>query len=550
MMDVWLLLIIVVVSSASFFALVQILLVLRAILSPNRFSDRPLEQGNVKVPGKRSVKWRSGSRFTSELLRDWSSGEIPSWMEHGKGEAPRTLLAKLEARRDLEEVNKYIRSVHPWGVPGSTWLLNPKGDYDFTLMVLTAILFLYGDDEERLDPGTRSHLIEELLTAKGSRQKRTVPRTFGTVIETENHQLMIEGSRYLRAKWLADHPKDRASYRRSHSALERKVLKMLRVLRGCGFYEFNSDPYSPYSITALMNLEAFGSKEVSGEARHLLDRLFYQFASGSSDLRRVAPFRRQLSRAGVHNLDRDLLSAFMKVYISLHPKGTEIMTSGPRPEHSLMASVLPYRPPDEVMEMVLGPADEQCIRIGHGRHSSPEIYSKGPGYLLTAGGVHRGILSRIVSRPITLMLDDGAKNLREVVHISGPGNDFRKWNNTGVYKRFAVGAGPVKVPKGWKPVWWTKVWKVYKRNGINIGVHSTEMLGIIVVFDKSAEEAISLIDHLNHDVRSLGFTFEFPGGERIDYDVLAPRNRWVITAVGGQEVDRKFDRWPLLERIE
>ena len=74
------------------------------------------------------------------------------------------------------------------------------------------------------------------------------------------------------------------------------------------------------------------------------------------------------------------------------------------------------------------------VMIGRGPGASPEIYSGGPGYLITAGGVHRGKRSMIVARPITLMLEDEAKDLKQVLSLAGPGDEYTEWNNTGVYR--------------------------------------------------------------------------------------------------------------------
>ena len=103
------------------------------------------------------------------------------------------------------------------------------------------------------------------------------------------------------------------------------------------------------------------------------------------------------------------------------------------------------------------------VRMGHGPIGSPEIYSGGPGYLITAGGVNRGERSLLVARPITLMLDDGATDLSQVLHLAGPGAEFRQRNNTGVWRDFAAAAGPVRIPETWKPDAEAELWKVFHR---------------------------------------------------------------------------------------
>ncbi len=45
---------------------------------------------------------------------------------------------------------------------------------------------------------------------------------------------------------------------------------------------FNSIPYMGYTLTALMNLEAFRSEEVRAVAREILDREIWSYALGEA----------------------------------------------------------------------------------------------------------------------------------------------------------------------------------------------------------------------------------------------------------------------------
>jgi hypothetical protein len=355
---------------------------------------------------------------------------------------------------------------------------------------------------------------------------------------------MTEGSRYLRSRWLVKKVKSDGDHSADLERMEVWLRGYLSELNKCGFFEFNSDPYSAYTVTALLNLEAFGSKKISSLARDLLDGIFFRYALGSIKFKRMAPFQRQMKKAGKTSLVSDPITPFMKVYCSLHPSCSMKIDIEEGFEHAVMAYILPYRPPDRVVEMVFNRKYHYYARIGHGTMMSPEIYAGGPGYLLSAGGVNRGAFSRIVSRPITLFLDDDAKDLKDVVHMYGPGLNFRKWNNTGVFQYFAVCAGRVFVPESWKPVSKSKMWRIYCEKGYTIGIHSRPKLGIITVLNGTPEEAQFALDHLNHEERRLKHTFEYPGVESIGYDVLAPRSRWAIVSVGDEDIDRVFDRWP------
>jgi hypothetical protein len=206
--------------------------------------------------------------------------------------------------------------------------------------------------------------------------------------------------------------------------------------------------------------------------------------------------------------------------------------------------------PDKTARWILDKPEDYYVRMGHGPQGSPEIYSGGPGYLLSAGGVNRGERSLVVARPITLILDDGAVDLSQVLHLAGPGEDFRQWNNTGVWREFAVTAGPVRIPKDWKPEAEAKLWKVFRRDrDLCVAVHSRPDLGVVKLM-RSADPAdvLASLQESNNDAAQLRHSFQEPGGSQIRYDTNAPHDRWVIKQIDGHPVDRFFDRWPSMQR--
>lgn len=154
------------------------------------------------------------------------------------------------------------------------------------------ILYLFGDEPETLFPRTREHLLSTLLIEEGEEPRVSVPRTFGLVRDTENHLLMTEGSRYLKNRWLALHGYTEPEYDNMKNGLEEWLLSFLGELSEAGLYEFNSMPYLGYTMTALMNLEAFGSEAVRSAARKVLDRANWEYAIGSLSLRRGDLLRR------------------------------------------------------------------------------------------------------------------------------------------------------------------------------------------------------------------------------------------------------------------
>ena len=435
-----------------------------------------------------------------------------------------------------------------WGISGSSWVLNKKGDYDFSITIYTTILYLFGDQPDILYPETKDHLLKILLTEEGNQFRTTAPRTLGLVRETENHVLMTEGSRYLKNQWLRNHGNTDPGYDNLQNGMEEKLMIFLEEMRTNGLYEFNSLPYIGYTITALLNLEAFGSKKLSLQARNVLDYMNWTYALGSYRLQHYPPMRRRYEKAGITEITTNYQSIFLKTWLSFSPvtaynkvlKGGEV--------HALMGAILPYRPADKVVELIFDKGNGYFVQLGHGSNSSPEIYAAGRNYLISAGGVNRGKRSLIVARPVSLFLNDGAANLTETFHLAGPGADFMQWNNTGVWKNFACAAGPVVVPQGYQPVAENNNWKLYlTKDSLQIAVHTARDMGIMVIFkNQNPQELLEKLISSNPDPEQLKRQFQFPDGSRIGYDLNAPKDKWVISSVNGKPVDRDYDHWPLI----
>ena len=508
--------------------------------------QKPLHPGNIAVPHSRSLDWQQSSELADSIFSYWADQGFSDWQEHGKTSMPRKLLGNLLCESEIEAVNRYIQELEPWGTMGSTWALHRSGDYDFTLTVLTTILYLFDDREALLYPETKKHMLDVLLIAEGEDFVTRVPRTLGLIHDTENHLLMGEGSRYLKNRYLMLHGDSSPEYNNRENGLEQSVLFLLDEINTKGLYEFNSVPYLGYTITALLNLEAFASESVRSAAREALDLISYTYALGSYKFRYYPPFRRRLERASIQSLSMDYQTPMVKAWLSFLPDYRDHSIENGM-HHALLAASLPYRPPDEVVDLVLNNDNEYFVQIGHGRRASPEIYSSGAGYLLSAGGVARGRLNSIVARPICLFLDDDAKELSEVIHIKGKSKNFMYWNNTGVYKSFACSDGEVHVPGSFDKLAENELWEIYAHNEMSIAVHSGKEAGIIAVFrEAEPRELAAELLRLNPDAKKLRDMFVFPGGERISYELIAPKRKWVIKAIDGRAVDREYERWALI----
>jgi len=506
---------------------------------PMSTSPSSLELGNLSTP------------VSQAIIANWAARELPSWKRESKVTAPRIALAKLAQGRDIEEVNHYLQETERQRGPGSTWqlgLMGHLGDHDFTEVTLTTVLYLFGDDPKILYPETVEHLLDVQLIEDFGEPDPMVPFTAGTVLDTENHHLMREGSRYLKNQWLRAHGDTDPRRDNARNGLEAWLIAYLEEMRDEGVYEFNSMPYAGYTIQALLNLDAFPeSREVRNLARYILDTIAWQFALGSLDLRCHPPFRRQMTHAGDTSLE-DYRSQVMRVWTA----GPGSPVDSQKGHHALIAALLPYRLPDDVRKWALHKETDYFARIGRGPMASPEIYSGGPGYLLSAGGVHRGPRSMIAARPITLLLSDGARDLAECFHLPGQGR-WQEWNSTGVHRHFACSNAPVRIPSQYKPIVRQKNWAVFAPDsvkGLAVATFSLEDLGLLALFPNASDSPTVLAEAImaaNPDEDALRTSFTWPGGGTIEYDVRAPKDLWPITAVNGDAVDRKYDSWPRLD---
>lgn len=470
---------------------------------------------------------------------------------HGSAIEPRVAISKLYCGKDVEDVNKCLRETKPWKESGSSSPLR-NGDYDFAEVDLVALLYLFRDQPDKLYPDTAKHIVDALLIENGAKPRPMSPCSLGLIKETENHVLMTEGTRYLRNQWYFERgdadQRGNAIYNNDSNGLGAWLLDYLRDIEDAGFREFNSIPYLSYSVRALLNLEAFAANtEIAATARYLLDKANFQYALGSLDLRRCAPFCRQPGRAGLTGLRADEHTAFMQVW-TCGPADPLAPGQHFQAREEVLAEAMPYRLPAAVRQWTLEKPERYFVRFGHGRNGSPELYSGGPNYLISAGGVNRGLISQIAARPISLLLRDGARDLRDCFHLTGQGA-WKHWNNTGVCSQFACSNGALNIPEDKKSSAAAGPWAVYDESGLMIAVYSAgpALLAVFSDWKSSAEALLQAINQANPREPELAHIFHWPGVGTIEYDVNAPKGTWVIMSIDGKPVDRAYDRWPQID---
>jgi hypothetical protein len=218
-----------------------------------------------------------------------------------------------------------------------------------------------------------------------------------------------------------------------------------------------------------------------------------------------------------------------------------------------MAWTSEYQLPDTLYKLMTQPREQYLALIGHGKKSSPEIYSSGPGFLLSAGGVQRGRQSQLVARPIVLLLNDGMGMLDSVIHLHGKGV-MKQWNMTGVWDRFAVCNGGAHIPVTWAPLAEGNGWLLFQPDsGMLVAVYSKPDLGILALYDDwkdSAEMLLGKINALNPDPELLYHEIRLPDRELIRYDLRSAKDTWVIQPTDSLGIVRDFDKWPGLKLMK
>ena len=513
-----------------------------------RKMDKPIELGDIKIPTQRTLSFNDNSELKQNILDGWTSKTPQDWKPDEKVNLKNSRIVIscfLEGKR-VEEMNKYLMRQKAVGHPGSPWLLYPLGDYDFTAMAFTALLYLFGEKPDILYPKTRQHLLNNILTIEGNKFRRNVGYMF--LEDSENHILMTEGSRYLKNQWLRNHGNNAPEYNNKTNGVEKKLKVFLEEIDTYGFYEFNSAPYLGYTYCALLNLYEFASGEIRSLSGKLLDRLNWQYALSSYKFKHFPPNRRRFGKDFKKNIDSDYHTVMLKVWGSLYDDSLSVNMSRGQ-HHALWATFVSYKPADKVIQWVLDKPKPYFVKMGHGFNSCPEILSGDKSYLLSAGGANQGRRSLIVAKPIMLFLDDDASEMKHAFHMFGPGDNFIDWNNTGVYQDFACTKGKVHIPVNKKVLKSSGNWKIFLiTEGLYLAIFSKEELGLMVIVrSNSVENILEDILRKNSDEKKLSTYFNHPNGKLIEYDLKSPKDQWVIKSVNKISTNRNFSEWDLFD---
>jgi hypothetical protein len=301
-------------------------------------------------------------------------------------------------------VEEWSKTIKPLGVPGTSAGLDaPEGDYDFLMKEMVGLLYLFKNDRALLTDDAAWNILSQGLVPRALTDPNEhltfdirVPLLSDTLRypESENHVLMTLSSIYLTRALIADNPRgdpriDELKKRKPELADASLYLDPLlraagRVLHD-GFFETNARPYQALSTHALLNLHGFAPHEkLRTGARNALDYLATAFAFQSLEHKRFGPYRRSAKYADrVGMYDNDGVIFMMGALAGGHAWPDDFQRVGNAVGHALWASLLEYRLPDAVHELMLHKHTGYWARM-HSRFASRDYRIGQPGRYLTS----------------------------------------------------------------------------------------------------------------------------------------------------------------------
>jgi hypothetical protein len=195
----------------------------------------------------------------------------------------------------VQEVNNAIRRQEIKSRSGTTSdKCGRTGEYDLLLKGYISIYFKYRD---LLEPDVRYRVIK-LLNKFGPHDPADDTICDGIVGETENHHFNIEASRHL-TNQILHVTSGEPDYDNARNGMNEYMLGELQKIFHRDFLEYNSRPYSRYTIIDLQNLTSLHRIQGSGQPHGWFWTTFPQ----------KSPFQRMISAATRHIGDTSLTIA-------------------------------------------------------------------------------------------------------------------------------------------------------------------------------------------------------------------------------------------------
>jgi hypothetical protein len=309
--------------------------------------------------------------------------------------------------------------------------------------------------------------------------------------ETENHRLMIESSKYLtnnamlRELEAVGYDKGSVDAKKAEQKQVREwLLGQLKKFTINDFDEYNSRPYTDFSLESILNLYDFSNlegfsddKEMCTASAIVLDLSAAKFVAGSNRGRRIAPYRRRTYYDGTaadHTAPRNLYNmtdgADHEVVRALLLAGqTQLLPDGvpaPLTGGAVNTAVSDYRLPDALFEIV---ADRDSTSTAYPfsqsiRHAGIESYYASRAFTMSYGGIRTPAAlnfygtelfnhsDRGIAMPISIVptiagsnaTDAGSRTTDDVFSFLGDGTEDRRSENLCGWQGFICGISPHK----------------------------------------------------------------------------------------------------------
>jgi hypothetical protein len=247
-----------------------------------------------------------------------------------------------------------------------------------------------------------------------------LPITLIRIEETENHLLMINTSKYLKNQLIIEEltdEDDRQTFRGYNKDLRNWLLERMKTIVEDDFVEYNSRPYARLSLGAILNLHDFADRQdLKKAAAAVLDLAAVKTAIGSSQARRIVPFRRLAGSNAVFAYGDNLASpdprslfahtglADHQIAAMLFWSGQSQHTAGGRvglgtASEMIFEATSTYAPDRLILDIAIDKSRPYEQRF---RHGGWEHYSSGPGWLLTAGGTSTTFAQKGLISPFSI----------------------------------------------------------------------------------------------------------------------------------------------------
>jgi hypothetical protein len=242
--------------------------------------------------------------------------------------------------------------------------------------------------------------------------------------ETENHLLGINTTKYLNNQLIIEDLGNdlgvSAPYIHDQIEIKDWLLKRMQGFVQHDFIEYNAHPYQRHSIESIRNLFDYAGDpgrptlvddDLRNAAQLVLDYTAAKFAVGSSQGRRIVPYRRHRSDLAKY-IDADATESngfFDLASGTDHQVGLGLLYFGQAQQLPLgqasrafaaeviNAATSAYVPESTIFDLATVRDVPIYQRI---HHATEEIYSSGKGFLISAGGLATGLAYPVTGIPL------------------------------------------------------------------------------------------------------------------------------------------------------